>query len=35
MLLVSLAYLINLIVCAYFEDKHHFNGLEITISIGQ
>jgi hypothetical protein len=34
-LLVSVAYLIELIVCAYFEDKHQFNGIEITITIGQ
>lgn len=31
MLLVSVAYLINLIVCAFFEDKYIFDGLEVSI----
>lgn len=31
MLFISVAYLINLIVCAHFEDKYFYNTLEFVI----
>jgi len=31
MALVSVAYLVNIIICAFFEDKYHYPTLDIAI----